>query len=237
MALSEFRNEPFTDFSMPENIAAMEQALAAVRAEFGKHYPLIIGGERVSTEKTIDSLNPARPSEVVGRVSSASVGQANRAIEVANAAFASWRKVPAAQRAEYVFKAAAELRRRKFEMAAVMVYEVSKSWAEADGDIAEAIDFCEFYAREMLRLAGPQKVYALPGEDDRLEYVPLGAGVAIPPWNFPCAIMVGQVVVANDHVYVQRLCIGDHFHRFDAAIKRYHQRVAVGMCKINTCPR
>ncbi|HNP72578.1 MAG TPA: L-glutamate gamma-semialdehyde dehydrogenase [Kouleothrix sp.] len=194
MALPEFRNEPFTDFSKPENSAAMEQALAAVRAEFGKTYPLIIGGERISTEKTIASLNPARPSEVVGRVASASVEQANRAIEVANATFASWRKVPAAQRADYVFKAAAELRRRKFEMAAVMVYEVSKSWAEADGDIAEAIDFCEFYAREMLRLAGPQKVYPMPGEDDQLQYVPLGAGVAIPPWNFPCAIMVGLVV-------------------------------------------
>jgi 1-pyrroline-5-carboxylate dehydrogenase len=194
MSLSEFRNEPFTDFSQPANVAAMEQALAAVRAEFGKRYPLIIGGERITTDKTIDSRNPAKPSEVVGSVSSATVELANQAIEAASAAFQTWRKVPAATRADYIFKAAAELRRRKFEMAAVMVYEVSKSWAEADGDIAEAIDFCEFYAREMLRLAGPQKVYPMPGEDDQLQYVPLGAGVAIPPWNFPCAIMVGLVV-------------------------------------------
>jgi len=194
MTLPEFRNEPFTDFSKPENAAAMERALADVKAQFGKTYPLIIGGERITTAKTIDSLNPANPSEVIGRVCSATVELADRAIEVANATFKTWRKVPAAQRADYLFKAAAELRRRKFELAAVIVYEVSKSWAEADGDIAESIDFCEFYGREMLRLAGPQKVYPLPGEDDQLQYVPLGAGVAIPPWNFPGAIMVGLVV-------------------------------------------
>jgi 1-pyrroline-5-carboxylate dehydrogenase len=194
MTLPEFHNEPFTDFSAPENAAAMEQALAEVKAQFGRTYPLIIGGERITTEATIDSINPANPSEVVGRVASASPEQANRAIVVAHAAFESWRKVPAEQRAEYLFKAAAELRRRKFEMAAWMVYEVSKSWVEADGDIAESIDFCEFYGREMLRLAGPQQVYPMPGEDDQLHYIPLGAGVAIPPWNFPCAIMVGLVV-------------------------------------------
>src|SRR5262245_40848446 len=180
MTLPEFRNEPFTDFSDPANAAAMRQALADVKAQFGKIYPLIIGGERITTDKTIESTNPANPSEVVGRVASATVELANRAIETANEAFKSWRKVLAEQRAEYLFKAAAELRRRKFELAAWMVYEVSKSWAEADGDIAESIDFCEFYGREMLRLAAPQKVHPLPGEDDQLRYVPLGAGVAIP---------------------------------------------------------
>jgi len=194
MTLPEFRNEPFTDFSNPENAAAMQQALADVRAQFSKTYPLIIGGERITTDKTIESINPANPSEVVGRVASATVELADRAIETANQAFASWRKVPAEQRADYLFRAAAELRRRKLELAAWMVYEVSKSWAEADGDIAESIDFCEFYGREMLRLAGPQQVYPLPGEDDQLRYIPLGAGVAIPPWNFPGAIMVGLVV-------------------------------------------
>jgi 1-pyrroline-5-carboxylate dehydrogenase len=194
MTLSEFRNEPFTDFHKPENIAAMEQALANVKAQFGQTYPLIIGGERITTDKSIESINPANPSEVVGRVASATVELANRAVETANQAFASWRKVPAEQRADYLFKAAAELRRRKFELSAWIVYEVSKSWAEADGDIAESIDFCEFYGREMLRLAGPQQIYPLPGEDDQLHYIPLGAGVAIPPWNFPGAIMVGLVV-------------------------------------------
>jgi 1-pyrroline-5-carboxylate dehydrogenase len=194
MVLPEFRNEPFIDFSQPENAAAMQQALAEVRAQFGQTYPLIIGGERVAIDKTIESRNPANPSELVGRVASATVELADRALETATQAFAAWRKVPAEQRAEYLVKAAAELRRRRFELNAWLVYEVSKSWAEADGDIAESIDFCEFYAREMLRLAGPQTVYPLPGEDDQLRYIPLGAGVAIPPWNFPCAIMVGLVV-------------------------------------------
>jgi 1-pyrroline-5-carboxylate dehydrogenase len=122
------------------------------------------------------------------------VERANRAIENANQTFQSWRKVPAEQRAAYLFKAADEMRRRKLELSAWLVYEVSKSWAEADGDIAEAIDFCEFYGREMLRLAGPQPVVQLPGEQDEMHYIPLGTGVAIPPWNFPGAIMVGLVV-------------------------------------------
>jgi 1-pyrroline-5-carboxylate dehydrogenase len=194
MTLPEFRNEPFTDFSNPENAAAMQKALADVKARFGQTYPLIIGGERITTDKTIESRNPANPSEVVGRVASATVELAGRAIETASKAFESWRTVPAEQRADYLFRAAAELRRRKFELAAWMVYEVSKSWVEADGDIAESIDFCEYYGREMLRLAGPQPVYPLPGEDDQLRYIPLGAGVAIPPWNFPGAIMVGLTV-------------------------------------------
>ena len=194
MALPEFRNEPLTDFSNPENAAAMERALAEVRSQFGRTYPLIIGGERITTGETIASRNPANPSEVVGYVASATVELANRAIEVANEAFTSWRTVPAEQRADYLFRAAAEMRRRKFELEAWMVYEVSKSWVEADADIAEAIDFCEFYGREMLRLAGPQPVNQLPGEHDQFVYIPLGAGVAIPPWNFPAAIMVGLVV-------------------------------------------
>jgi 1-pyrroline-5-carboxylate dehydrogenase len=194
MSLPEFKNEPFTDFGKPENAAAMQQALADVKAEFGRSYPLVIGGEKIATDKWIESINPANPREVVGRVASASAEHANQAIEAASAAFESWRKVPAAERADYLFKAAAELRRRKFELAAVLVYEVSKSWAEADGDIAESIDFCEYYGREMLRLAQPQKIHPLPGEDDQFTYVPLGVGVAIPPWNFPGAIMIGLTV-------------------------------------------
>lgn len=194
MKLSEFHNEPFTDFSKPENAAAMEQALAEVRRQFGQVYPLIIDGEQIITNQKIASVNPAQPDEIVGYVASATVELADRAIEAANSRFAHWRKTPAEQRADYLFRAAAELRRRKFELAAWIVYEVSKSWVEADADIAESIDFCEFYAREMLRLAEPQPVHQLPGERDELHYVPLGAGVAIPPWNFPSAIMIGLVV-------------------------------------------
>jgi 1-pyrroline-5-carboxylate dehydrogenase len=194
MTLPEFRNEPFTDFSKPENAAAMEQALAEVKSQLGRTYPLIIGGEHITTDKTIASINPANPSEVVGRVASATPELASRAIETAHETFKTWSTVPAEQRADYLFRAAAEVRRRRFEMCAWMIYEVSKSWAEADGDIAEAIDFCEFYGREIVRLAGPQPIHMLPGEHDEMRYIPLGAGVAIPPWNFPAAIMVGLTV-------------------------------------------
>ena len=194
MTLPDFKNEPFTDFSKPENAAAMEQALAHVRSQLGTTYPLIIGGEKIRTDKTIDSINPARPGEVVGRVGSATPDLADRAIEAASRAFETWRKTPVERRADYLFAAAAELRRRKTELSAWLVYEVSKSWPEADADIAEAIDFCEYYGREMLRLAAPPKLYPMPGEDDQFRYIPLGVGVAIPPWNFACAIMVGLTV-------------------------------------------
>lgn len=206
MLLPEFRNEPFTDFSDPANSAAMEQALATVRAQFGATAPLIIGGEPITTDTVIASLNPADPTQVVGKTSSATVDLANRAIEVAHATFATWRSVPTAERVGYLVKAAEEMRRRKFELCAWIIFEVSKSWAEADGDVAEAIDFCEYYAREMLRLDQPQKVYPMPGEDDQLRYIPLGAGVAIPPWNFPLAILVGLAlapVVAGNTVVLK----------------------------------
>jgi 1-pyrroline-5-carboxylate dehydrogenase len=190
----EFRNEPFTDFADPQSAAAMERALAEVKAQLGGTYPLIIDGERIFTEQTLASVNPARPSEIVGYASCASAEQAARAVEVANQRFDAWRKVPVEERAGHLFRAAELMRERKFELAAWIVYEVAKNWGEADADVAEAIDFCEYYAREMLRLAAPQKVYPMPGEHDELRYVPLGAGVAIPPWNFPLAITAGLVV-------------------------------------------
>lgn len=194
MNLPPFRNEPFADFNDPANIAAMEQALADVKAQFGRTYPLVIDGERITTSATIASVNPARPAEIVGYAASADVALAGRAVEVAHRRFAEWRRVPVEQRVAVLLKAAAAMRARRFELNAWIIYEVSKSWAEADADVAEAIDFCEFYAREMLRLSEPQPLYPMPGEDDRLTYIPLGAGVAIPPWNFPLAIMVGLVV-------------------------------------------
>ncbi|MEN9938500.1 MAG: hypothetical protein RLZZ387_5079 [Chloroflexota bacterium] len=195
MTLSAFRNEPFTDFGDPANAAAMEQALADVRAQLGRTYPLIVAGERITTEKTIASVNPARPDEVVGYAASATVEHAQRAVAAAHERFQTWRTVPAAERAEVLFGAAEEMRRRKLELCAWIIYEVSKSWAEADSDVAEAIDFCEYYAREMLRLdAPPELPVQMPGERGALRYVPLGAGVAIPPWNFPLAIMVGLTV-------------------------------------------
>ena len=192
----EFTNEPFTDFSKPENRAAMQAALAKVKSEFGREYPLIIGGEHITTPEKTHSTNPSHPGEVVGIFQKASVELGNRAVEEANKAFETWKRVPAAERVELVFRTADLLRQHKLEMAAWMCYEVGKNWAEADGDIAETIDFCEFYGREMLRLAGPQPLTPMRGEKNYLVYIPLGVGAIIPPWNFPCAIMAGLVVAS-----------------------------------------
>ena len=162
--LTPFRNEPFTDFSIEANAQAYRAALSQVKEQLGESYPLIIGGERIMTDETAVSVNPARPQEVVGRFAEATVEHANQALVAASKAFETWRNVPAAERAGYLFKAAAIMRRRKFELSAWLTYEVSKSWAEADGDVAEAIDFCEYYAHQMLRLCGPQPVVTFHNE-------------------------------------------------------------------------
>ncbi|GHO65794.1 1-pyrroline-5-carboxylate dehydrogenase [Ktedonobacter sp. SOSP1-52] len=187
-----FTNAPFTDFSKEENKRAQEEAIAQVRSELGQTYPLIIGGKKIIGEKTFASVNPSQPDQVIGHFTSATVEQANEAVKVAAETFESWKHVPAEERASYLFAAADLMRQRRFYFNAWMIFEVGKSWVEADGDTAEAIDFLEYYAREMLRLAGDQPVTPLPGEENKLVYIPLGVGAVIPPWNFPNAIMVGM---------------------------------------------
>ena len=196
--LDEFRNEPFTDFSRPENAQAITQAIEKVRSELGREYPVVINGEKIILDSKFKSINPAKTSEVVGVFSEVDTETAlvDRAIEAATNAFAIWKNVPPADRAEYLFKAADLMRRRKHELSAWMIFEVAKSWAEADGDVAEAIDFCEFYGREMVRWSAEQPITKIEGEDNRLEYIPLGVGAVIPPWNFPLAIMVGMTTAA-----------------------------------------
>jgi 1-pyrroline-5-carboxylate dehydrogenase len=196
--LPEYRNEPFTDFNDPDNIKRMEEALAKVKSELGQLHPLIIGDQKIEhvPGDVLESISPFDKSLVVGRFPNATVEHANRAVEVAFEAFQSWRKTDAETRAKYLFKAAAAMRRRRLELAAWMVYEVSKSWVEADIDIAELIDFAEYYGRQMLRLAGPQQVVPFPGEDNEMRYIPLGVGIVIPPWNFPGAIMGGMAMAA-----------------------------------------
>jgi 1-pyrroline-5-carboxylate dehydrogenase len=194
----EFRNEPFTDFSIPENASAMRSAIEKVRGELGREYPIIINGERLALDAKFTSINPADTSEVVGIFSEGDTDTAlvEKAIAAASEAFNAWRGVPPAERAEYLFKIAGIMRQRKHELSAWMIFEVSKTWAEADGDTAEAIDFCEFYGREMLRWADEQPVTPYPGEKNRFEYIPLGVGAVIPPWNFPLAIMAGMTMAA-----------------------------------------
>jgi 1-pyrroline-5-carboxylate dehydrogenase len=192
----EFRNETFTDFSKEENAHAMSEAIAQVRSELGRDYPLVIGGERIKTGKLLESINPAKKTEVVGRFHKANEELARAAVEQANETFKSWRNTLPQQRADILFSVAALMRERRHYFSAWMIHEVAKSWPEADADTAEAIDFCEFYAREMLRYAAPPPLVHIEGEENRLEYIPLGVGVVIPPWNFPLAIMAGMTVAS-----------------------------------------
>ncbi len=196
--LDEFMNEPFTDFSLPANADAMKAALEKVAGELGREYSSVINGEKVSLPSKFESRNPAKKDQIVGVFPEVDTDTSlvERAIVAATEAFATWKFVPAAERAEYLFKTAALMRERKHEFSAVMVYEVAKTWAEADGDTAEAIDFLEFYGREMLRWSEKQPLTKVEGEDNRLEYIPLGVGAVIPPWNFPLAIMAGMTMAA-----------------------------------------
>ena len=174
----------------------MESALAKVAAELGRDYPLRIAGNIVRTEQKLRSTNPSHPSRVVGVHQAADAALAAHAIERAHACFPAWSARPVEERARVVVETARLLRQRKHEFSAWMVYEVGKTWPEADADTAEAIDFCEFYAREALRLSGPQPLTPVAGEKNALYYLPLGAGVVIPPWNFPLAITAGMTTAA-----------------------------------------
>ncbi len=195
-ASPEFHNEPYTDFSQPAARRAMEGALRQVRAEFGREYQLRIGGEYIATGDKLASVNPSQPGEIVGFHHRATADLARRAVEAGWRYFPEWSRVPAADRIRMTFDAARILRRRKLEFDAWLVYEAGKTWPEAEADVSEAIDFCEYYARQMERLAAPQPVLQLPGERDELVYLPLGVGVVIPPWNFPLAILVGMTVAS-----------------------------------------
>lgn len=195
-ALAAFKNEVIKSFADPADKAAMEAALAAVRSRLGATYPVFVDGKAVETAKHIDSINPSDPSQVIGRVGAASKAQAEEAIAVANRAFESWKRVAPAERAAYLFKAADLIRERRFEWDALLVFEVGKSWVEADADIAELIDFLDFYAHEMLRLAKEQPIVPVAGEKNEFVYIPLGVGAVIPPWNFAGAIMGGMASAA-----------------------------------------
>ncbi len=196
MPLPKFKNEPYTDWSKAPNRKKQEQAIESLMGSMGKEYPNIIGSEKVTALEKFNSLDPSKPSRVVGIFEKGTADEAALALEVAWKAFEMWKKVPPAKRASYLLKAAKIMRRRRFELNAVEMVEEGKPWPEADADVAEAIDFCEFYAREMLRYAQARPAIQLRGENDELVYLPLGAGVVIPPWNFPLAILTGMTVAA-----------------------------------------
>src|ERR1700758_803646 len=191
-----FVTEPFSDFRNEENARRMRSAITKVRSQLGREYDMIIGGKRVKTTEKIKSLNPSKPSEIVGIHQKAGKEHVEPAMKAALAAFESWSRTSVEERASLVFRVGDLLRQRKMEYMAWLVFEVSKNWAEADADISETIDFCEFYAREALRFAKAQTPIQLPGERDTLHYIPLGVGAVIPPWNFPAAIMGGMTLAS-----------------------------------------
>jgi 1-pyrroline-5-carboxylate dehydrogenase len=196
--MKDFKQEVYVDFRQDDIRRQMLAALEEVRAEFGKKYPLWIGNEEIYLDDTFTSVNPNNPQEVLGYLANGTAEHARLALQAASDAFETWRKVPYRARADYLFEAAERMRQRKFYYSAWMVYEVGKSWGEADADTAESIDFMEYYARQMIQLAEGANDLLVPynNEINELHYIPLGVGAVIPPWNFPNAILVGMATAA-----------------------------------------
>jgi len=190
-----FQNEPHTDFSRPENREAMQAAIDSVADELGGDYPLVIAGKRVETRQMIVSRNPSRRKQIVGKSASATADHVGAALQAARKAYRKWSRTDPQFRAEHIELAAAQMRERRFELAAWEVFECGKPWAEADADVAEAIDFCMYYADHMRRLSVPRQC-DLPGEENSYFYRPRGVAVVIAPWNFPLAILTGMVAAA-----------------------------------------
>ncbi|MDY0138925.1 MAG: L-glutamate gamma-semialdehyde dehydrogenase [Candidatus Izemoplasmatales bacterium] len=198
MAIYDYRTEPLTNFTDPLNQKAYQEGLMKVRTYLGKKYPLIINGERVFTERLIKSLNPSNHKELVGEISQAGIKEAEKAMESALKAFETWKKVDAKVRADVLFKSANIMKRRRHELSALMTLEAGKPWAEADADTAEAIDFLEYYGRQMLKIERIDDVVLSRRDMERNEYryIPLGVGAVITPWNFPLAILTGMTSAA-----------------------------------------
>jgi len=192
VGLIPYKNETYLDWSEERNILAMQTALTEVGSRLDRSYPAVIGGERVETDGEIVSVNPANPSQVVGRTASATEREADMALQTATSTFETWSRTSPEARARILLRASAIMKRRKFELLAWEVYEGGKPWNEADAQVAEAIDFLEYYAREMLRLKDGVEIYAIPGEESLYTYQPMGVGVVIAPWNFPTAILTGM---------------------------------------------
>ena len=189
-----FRNAPNTDFSQAASRDRQRAALKTVSAQLGKKWPLVINGKKISDREYVASVNPAKPSQIIGSWARATVADAESAVTAAQAAFPKWRATPVNERAKILERAAELMESRRMELNALLILEAGKPWLEADGDISEAIDFCRFYAVEMRKLAKPVVTQAVPGERCVQTWTPRGVGVAIAPWNFPLAILTGLVV-------------------------------------------
>jgi len=203
-----FKTEPFTNFQLEENKQLFKEQLEHVSAELGKEYSLIIDGKRIKSERFLTSYNPGNKKEIIGTVFVADTTLAEQAHVASQHAFETWRKVSVEKRAQLLFDTAALLRERKHYFSSWLVYESGKNWVEADADTAEAIDFLEYYGRQMLDLANPDPLLSIdsnvetpkyiqfPNEKNTLKYIPLGVGIILPPWNFPLAILAGMTTAA-----------------------------------------
>jgi RHH-type proline utilization regulon transcriptional repressor/proline dehydrogenase/delta 1-pyrroline-5-carboxylate dehydrogenase len=191
-----YENAPLTNFALPENQKKMRAALHEQRRQLGRKVPLTINGEKIWTDKMFSSVNPSQPDQIVGYAAEAGIPEAERAIGAARAAFEKWRRTSFEERCQLLERAAEILERRRFELSALEVFEVGKPWAQADGDIAEAIDFCTFYARQMRLIGRPKLTQHVPGEESYEHYWPRGVALVIAPWNFPMAILCGMVSAA-----------------------------------------
>jgi len=191
-----YENAPLTNFALPENQEKMRAALRKQRKQLGRKVPLTINGEKIWTDEIFSSVNPSQPDQIVGYAAEAGIPEAERAVAAARAAFEKWRRTSFEERCQLLERAAQILERRRFELAALEVFEVGKPWAQADGDIAEAIDFCTFYARQMRLKGRPRLTQNVPGEESYQHYWPRGVALVIAPWNFPMAILCGMVSAA-----------------------------------------
>jgi RHH-type proline utilization regulon transcriptional repressor/proline dehydrogenase/delta 1-pyrroline-5-carboxylate dehydrogenase len=191
-----YENSPLVNFVYKDSQEKMRSALREMRSRFGEKYPLVIGGEKVWTDKLTPSINPSAPNEVIGSVAEAGIPEAERAVKAARGAFGKWSRTPFEERAQLLERAAAIMERRRYELSALEVFEVGKPWAEADGDIREAMDFCRFYAAQMRVIGQPRLTQHVPGEESYQHYWPRGVALVIAPWNFPIAILCGMVSAA-----------------------------------------
>src|SRR4029077_10598452 len=195
-----YENAPLTNFALPENQEKMRTSLREQRKQFGRKVPLTINGEKIWTDKKFSSVNPSQPDQnfpwvnpsqpdqIVGNAAEAGIPEAERAIAAARGAFEKWRRTSFEERCQLLERAPEILERRRFELSALEVFEIGKPWAEADGDIREAIDFCTFYARQMRLIGRPRLTQNVPGEESYRHYWPRGVALVIAPWNFPMAI-------------------------------------------------
>jgi RHH-type transcriptional regulator, proline utilization regulon repressor / proline dehydrogenase / delta 1-pyrroline-5-carboxylate dehydrogenase len=192
-----FRNEPVFDYALADNRLAMQKALTSVQKRLGRELPIIIDGKKIETGRILRRVNPSHTNQIISYQHQARMEDAEAAIVSARRFLGTWRDTPVRERADMLIRAARIMRNRRYEINALLAYEAAKPWREADADVCEAIDFLEYYAREIVRVSVPRRMQSyIPGEDNVFFYEPRGVAVVIGPWNFPLAILTGMTAAA-----------------------------------------